>query len=99
MDDVVVTTLVDNVYDALLASEDTIKRAPITSGTAQAPVFEPGRTNVGLVAEHGFSALVTVGRGESTTSVLFDTGLSPDAMVTNADRLGEIGRASCRERV
>lgn len=27
-------------------------------------------------------------RGSTTTSVLFDTGLSPDAMVTNADRLG-----------
>jgi metal-dependent hydrolase (beta-lactamase superfamily II) len=40
------------------------------------------------MAEHGFSALVTVRRGDTTTSVLFDTGLSPDAMVTNADRLG-----------
>jgi 7,8-dihydropterin-6-yl-methyl-4-(beta-D-ribofuranosyl)aminobenzene 5'-phosphate synthase len=40
------------------------------------------------MAEHGFSALVTVRHGDTTTSVLFDTGLSPDAMVTNADRLG-----------
>ena len=40
------------------------------------------------MAEHGFSALVRVRRGDSTTTVLFDTGLSPDAMVTNADRLG-----------
>jgi len=40
------------------------------------------------MAEHGFSALVTVRRGGTTTSVLLDTGLSPDAMVTNADRLG-----------
>jgi 7,8-dihydropterin-6-yl-methyl-4-(beta-D-ribofuranosyl)aminobenzene 5'-phosphate synthase len=88
VDDVVVTTLVDNVYDALLTSDDTANRAPFTAGTAQAPQFEPGRTNVGLMAEHGFSALVTVRRGDTTTSVLFDTGLSPDAMVTNADRLG-----------
>ena len=43
---------------------------------------------MGLVAEHGFAALVTVRRGATTTSLLFDTGLSPDAMVTNADRLG-----------
>jgi 7,8-dihydropterin-6-yl-methyl-4-(beta-D-ribofuranosyl)aminobenzene 5'-phosphate synthase len=41
------------------------------------------------MAEHGFSALVTVRRGDTTTSVLFDTGLSQDAMVTNADRPGE----------
>ena len=40
------------------------------------------------MAEHGFSALVTVRRGDTTTSVLFDTGLSPDAMLTNADRPG-----------
>src|SRR5262249_10554966 len=88
VDDVVVTTLVDNVYDALLTSDDTITRAPFAAGTAQAPQFEPGRTNVGLMAEHGFSALVTVRRGDTTTSVLFATGLSPDAMVTNAGRLG-----------
>jgi hypothetical protein len=88
VDDVVVTTLVDNVYDALLTSDDSITRAPIAAGTAQAPQFEPGRTNVGLMAEHGFSALVTVRRGDTTTSILFDTGLSPDAMVINADRLG-----------
>ncbi len=88
VDDVVVTTLVDNVYDALLTGDNTITRAPLAAGTAQAPQFEPGFTNVGLMAEHGFSALVTVRRGDTTTSVLFDTGLSPDAMVTNADRLG-----------
>jgi 7,8-dihydropterin-6-yl-methyl-4-(beta-D-ribofuranosyl)aminobenzene 5'-phosphate synthase len=88
VDDVVVATLVDNVYDALLTGDNTITRAPLAAGTAQAPQFEPGRTNVGLMAEHGFSALVTVRRGDTTTSVLFDTGLSPDAMVTNADRLG-----------
>ena len=88
VDDVMVTTLVDNIYDALLTSDDTITRAPIAAGTARAPQFEPGRTNVGLMAEHGFSALVTVRRGHTTTSVLFDTGLSPDAMVTNAARPG-----------
>ena len=40
------------------------------------------------MAEHGFSALVSVRRGPTTTTLLFDTGLSPDAMVTNAGRLG-----------
>jgi 7,8-dihydropterin-6-yl-methyl-4-(beta-D-ribofuranosyl)aminobenzene 5'-phosphate synthase len=88
VDDVLVTTLVDNVYDALLTGDNTITRAPFAAGTAQAPQFEPGTTHVGLMAEHGFSALVTVRHGDTTTSVLFDTGLSPDAMVTNASRLG-----------
>ena len=34
--DVVVTTLVDNVYDALLTGDNTITRAPLVAGTAQA---------------------------------------------------------------
>ena len=86
VDDVVVTTLVNNVYDALLTSDDTITRAPLAAGTAQAPQFEPGRTSTELMAEHGFSALVTVRRGDTTTSVLFDTGLSPDAITGEVDR-------------
>ena len=36
-DDVVLTTLADNVYDAPLTSDDTITRAPLAAGTAQAP--------------------------------------------------------------
>jgi 7,8-dihydropterin-6-yl-methyl-4-(beta-D-ribofuranosyl)aminobenzene 5'-phosphate synthase len=88
VDELLVTTLVDNVYDALLVGDERTQRAPFGVGTAAAPQFEGGRTAVGLVAEHGFAALVTVRRAGTTTSLLFDTGLSPDAMVTNADRLG-----------
>ena len=88
VDEVVVTTLVDNVYDALLSGDQRTTRASFGVGIAPAPQFEGGTTSVGLVAEHGFSALVTVRRGSSATTLLFDTGLSPDAMVTNADRLG-----------
>jgi len=88
VDDVVVTTLVDNVYDALLPGDARTSRASFGVGHIAAPQFELGGTSVGLRAEHGFSALVTVRRGASTTTLLFDTGLSPDAMVVNADRLG-----------
>jgi 7,8-dihydropterin-6-yl-methyl-4-(beta-D-ribofuranosyl)aminobenzene 5'-phosphate synthase len=88
VDELLITTLVDNVYDALLPGDERTRRAPFSAGTAIAPQFEGGRTAVGLVAEHGFAALVTVRRRGTTTSLLFDTGLSPDAMVTNADRLG-----------
>jgi 7,8-dihydropterin-6-yl-methyl-4-(beta-D-ribofuranosyl)aminobenzene 5'-phosphate synthase len=77
VDEVIVTTLVDNIYDALLASNDTITRAPFAAGAARAPQFESGSTHVGLIAEHGYSAMITVRRGKSSTSVLFDTGLSP----------------------
>ena len=88
VDEVLVATLVDNVYDALPGGKETITRAPFAAERAQAPQFESGTTQVGLMAEHGFSALVSVRTGSTTTSVLFVTGLSPDAMVTNADRLG-----------
>lgn len=88
VDEVRITTLVDNTYDALLTGDDRTTRTPFGVATAAAAQFEGGSTNVGLVAEHGFSALVTVRRGETDTTLLFDTGLSPDAMVTNASRLG-----------
>ncbi|PRY51381.1 7,8-dihydropterin-6-yl-methyl-4-(beta-D-ribofuranosyl)aminobenzene 5'-phosphate synthase [Geodermatophilus tzadiensis] len=88
VDEVVVTTIIDNVFDALLTSDDRVTRAPFASGSVAAPQFEGGRTFTGLRAEHGFSALVTVRRGETTTTLLFDAGVSPDGMTTNADRLG-----------
>lgn len=56
VDEIVITTLVDNVYDALLPGDDRVTRSPFRAGTAQAPQFESGSTTVGLMAEHGFSA-------------------------------------------
>jgi 7,8-dihydropterin-6-yl-methyl-4-(beta-D-ribofuranosyl)aminobenzene 5'-phosphate synthase len=89
VDAVEIVTLVDNVFDALLIGDDRIRRPGFGNTAAvRAPQFESGATKVGLVAEHGFSALVTVHRGGRSTSLLFDTGLSPEAMVINADRLG-----------
>jgi 7,8-dihydropterin-6-yl-methyl-4-(beta-D-ribofuranosyl)aminobenzene 5'-phosphate synthase len=87
-DEIMITTLVDNVYDGLLTGGERITRAPLSAGIVLAPQFEIGATAVGLRAEHGFAALVSVRRGSTTTTVLFDTGLSPDAMVINAGRLG-----------
>ncbi|EWM10497.1 LOW QUALITY PROTEIN: metallo-beta-lactamase, partial [Kutzneria sp. 744] len=86
VDAVEITTLVDNVYDALLPGSDRVRR-PSMAGRVPAAQFEDGATVAGLVAEHGFSALVTVHAGGRSTSVLFDTGQSPDAMVRNAERL------------
>ena len=88
VDELVITALIDNTYDALLTGDERVSRAGFTAGTARAPQFDGGTTTIGLRAEHGFSALVTVRRGASRSSVLFDTGLSPDGMTTNAERLG-----------
>jgi 7,8-dihydropterin-6-yl-methyl-4-(beta-D-ribofuranosyl)aminobenzene 5'-phosphate synthase len=51
-------------------------------------LFEDGTTVPGMVAEHGFSALVSVRRGDSTHTLLFDTGVSPNGMADNMERLG-----------
>jgi 7,8-dihydropterin-6-yl-methyl-4-(beta-D-ribofuranosyl)aminobenzene 5'-phosphate synthase len=87
VDDVLVTTLVDNSFDALLPGTDRVRRTSFI-GHVAAQQFEGGGTLVGLRAEHGFSALVTVRRASTTTSLLFDTGISPDGMTANANRLG-----------
>src|SRR2546423_9134768 len=89
VDAVEIATLVDNVCDWLLADGEGVRRASMRAGgTVQAPQFEGGATLPALVAEHGFAALVTVRAGGRSTTVLFDTGRSPDAMVRNADGLG-----------
>jgi 7,8-dihydropterin-6-yl-methyl-4-(beta-D-ribofuranosyl)aminobenzene 5'-phosphate synthase len=88
VDEVRITTLVDNVFDGLLVGDDRVSRAELGTGRDTAPQFEGGTTAAGLRAEHGFAALVSVRRAASTTTLLFDTGLSPDGMLTNADRLG-----------
>ncbi|GAB3885837.1 hypothetical protein GCM10029964_049150 [Kibdelosporangium lantanae] len=88
VDEVEIVTLVDNTFDALLTGSDRVRRPARTGTDTVAPQFEGGRTVSGLVAEHGFAALVRVRRGDRTTTLLFDTGQSPDAMVRNADLLG-----------
>jgi 7,8-dihydropterin-6-yl-methyl-4-(beta-D-ribofuranosyl)aminobenzene 5'-phosphate synthase len=88
VDEITVTTLVDNFFDALLASSEGVTRPSPASGAVTAPQFESGRTVAGLRAEHGFSALVTVRRGGTESMLLFDTGASPDGLAVNAERLG-----------
>jgi 7,8-dihydropterin-6-yl-methyl-4-(beta-D-ribofuranosyl)aminobenzene 5'-phosphate synthase len=88
VDEVAVTTMVDNTFDALLASGDGVSRTPMGAGRVHAGQFADGETIAGLRAEHGFSALVTVRSGNTSSTLLFDTGASPDALAVNAGRLG-----------
>ena len=88
VDEVAVTTIVDNVYDGLLVDGEVVSRAALQGWRPSARIFDLGATYAGLRAEHGYAALITVRRGEHTWTVLFDTGLTPDGMVDNADRLG-----------
>jgi 7,8-dihydropterin-6-yl-methyl-4-(beta-D-ribofuranosyl)aminobenzene 5'-phosphate synthase len=88
VDEVRVTTMVDNTFDALLAPAEGVTRAPKGAGRTAARQFAGGKALAGLRAEHGFSALVTVQSGTASSALLFDTGASPDGLAVNAERLG-----------
>ncbi len=89
VDALTITVLVDNSFDALLVDTPLATRARLGTGPPQeAPQYVDGATRTGLVAEHGFSALVTVTRDGHDHTLLFDTGVSPEGMATNGRRLG-----------
>jgi 7,8-dihydropterin-6-yl-methyl-4-(beta-D-ribofuranosyl)aminobenzene 5'-phosphate synthase len=88
VDEVTVTTMVDNTFDALLVSAGGVSRPSQGAGRVAAEQFTDGETVAGLRAEHGFSALVTTRSGTTSSTLLFDTGASPDALAVNAGRLG-----------
>lgn len=91
VDAISITILMDNVSDVFLPETDIVKRAGVaTSGhlpTRPADTLEGGRSMNMLLAEHGFSALVTLEKDGRTRQILFDTGVSPNGMIENMSRL------------
>ena len=88
VESVTITTLVDNVSDMLAVDKGPAKRPFIADlPRVPSPLFEGGWLPEAPIAEHGFSALITVQRAGRTHRILFDAGLSPDTMVTNMRRL------------
>jgi 7,8-dihydropterin-6-yl-methyl-4-(beta-D-ribofuranosyl)aminobenzene 5'-phosphate synthase len=57
------------------------------TGDTPAAHQSPGQAPRSLLAEHGFSVLVTVSKNGSGTEVLFDAGTSPDGVAENMTRL------------
>jgi len=83
-----VTTVVDGVIDVLMAGTEVAERYML--GPKWLPVVGSSPNPLGnmhLVAEHGFSALIKVIRGGSTSTVLFDTGVSQSGLPNNLDDL------------
>jgi 7,8-dihydropterin-6-yl-methyl-4-(beta-D-ribofuranosyl)aminobenzene 5'-phosphate synthase len=78
VDGVKITLVVDNTVDLLLSSDEIIHRFPLYPDAFDRPA---------PLAEHGFSALITVERGEKQGTVLFDAGLSPTGILHNLDAL------------
>jgi len=72
-----VVIVVDNFVDLLMADSEGVRRyiAPDFGDRDQ------------LIAEHGFSALITVESHDRRMSVLYDGGLTPTALARNLDVL------------
>ena len=89
VDEVVVTTLMDNVTDNLMTDQGPARRF----GRGRGP-HRPSATTIdgqvpdALIAEHGFSVLVTVTKAGHEHTFLFDAGTSPDGVTENMRRLG-----------
>ena len=79
VDSIDVTIVVDNAIDILLPSDERTKRPPLTWDWSEKQQ---------LVAEHGYSVLLTIRRNGEARSVLYDAGLSQDAATHNLDVLG-----------
>jgi 7,8-dihydropterin-6-yl-methyl-4-(beta-D-ribofuranosyl)aminobenzene 5'-phosphate synthase len=72
-----VTIVVDNFVDVLMAGAEGVRRYLATDWGDRRQ----------LIAEHGFSALVTVESHGRRSSVLYDAGLTPTALARNLDVL------------
>jgi 7,8-dihydropterin-6-yl-methyl-4-(beta-D-ribofuranosyl)aminobenzene 5'-phosphate synthase len=89
VDSLSITTLVDNVFDVFMPDQGPAHRvSPATKfprvlrrPSSTGAVFDQ------LVAEHGLSLLLTITKGQQTHRLLFDTGVSPNGMLNNMDRL------------
>jgi 7,8-dihydropterin-6-yl-methyl-4-(beta-D-ribofuranosyl)aminobenzene 5'-phosphate synthase len=81
----------DNVSDALMMDQGPAKRVGLGGGPAPqripAPTLDTGETVDALLAEHGFSALVTVRSGGAEHRIMFDAGLTPHGVAENMRRL------------
>ncbi len=88
VDSVTVTTLMDNVTDVFMPDQGPAHRPRLgTSSRRPAATMEGGQAPDALVAEHGFSVLVTFTKGPRQHRILFDAGTSPDGVSDNMRRL------------
>jgi 7,8-dihydropterin-6-yl-methyl-4-(beta-D-ribofuranosyl)aminobenzene 5'-phosphate synthase len=93
IDGIEVQTLMDNASDLLLRSEERARRPSLAGPggpggpTVEAPIFLDPKLPEMLVAEHGFSALLTVTKAGRSRRVMFDAGLSVDGLSHNLHAL------------
>jgi 7,8-dihydropterin-6-yl-methyl-4-(beta-D-ribofuranosyl)aminobenzene 5'-phosphate synthase len=93
VDAVEIRVLVDNQIDLLLRDETHVKRPTFANPAGdggvrvEAPLFLDPQLPEMLVAEHGYSVLVSVTKAESTRHLMFDGGLSVGGLTHNLDAL------------
>jgi len=79
VDELRLTIITDNTIDLTLPDSSVAKRLPLPT-EIRLDVQPP-------VAEHGFSVLLDVHRGDHSAKVLFDTGISQRGFLHNLDAL------------
>lgn len=78
VDEVRVTTVIDNTIDVLMAGTEVAQRLSLGSHPFERPA---------PLAQHGFSAFIRVRQGAKQGTVLFDTGVSRQGTLYNIDAL------------
>ncbi len=82
VDAVTVTMLMDDSLDLFMPDQGVAHRVtPQMPPSVPCAVMADREVTDALIAEHGFSALVTVTNGESRRHVLFDAGASPNGVM------------------
>jgi 7,8-dihydropterin-6-yl-methyl-4-(beta-D-ribofuranosyl)aminobenzene 5'-phosphate synthase len=89
VDALTVTTLVDNVFDTFMPDQGPAHRLSPGSSRKTQPsaTMVDGLAPDQVIAEHGLSLLISVTKGDQTHTLLFDTGVSPNGLIENMDRL------------
>ncbi|HZD66083.1 MAG TPA: MBL fold metallo-hydrolase, partial [Acidimicrobiales bacterium] len=88
VDSVTVWSVMDNVTDVFMPDKGPARRAPLASaGLRPAATMAGGEVPDALLAEHGFSVLVTITKAGRTHHLLYDAGTSPEGVVENMSRL------------
>ncbi|MEY9967042.1 7,8-dihydropterin-6-yl-methyl-4-(beta-D-ribofuranosyl)aminobenzene 5'-phosphate synthase [Streptacidiphilus sp. MAP12-16] len=88
VDAVTVTTLMDNSLDLFMPDQGPAHRVgPQPRPARRCSVMTDREVPDALIAEHGFSMLVTISKAGHEHRVLFDAGASPDGVVENMRRL------------
>lgn len=78
VDDVQITTIMDNTIDLLMTGDEVAHRLPLGPD-----LWEREQP----IAQHGFSVLLRVRQGDKSGAVLFDTGVSRVGTLRNLDAL------------